>query len=1231
MAQAGGPANVLRLRVFLPERDDPDTLVERLADTTLTGIDDEIHPRLQRALLESSDADGRLMIRDFIRVVSNHYAEHETERRAYESTLKIASDELSAQTLNLGTDEGIRLQAILDHVKDAILACDENGRIEILNRTAERFFGVSQEDRHNVTIDMLLPGIAPRGDVPQALEDLAASHEDTRRQFAAREMLARHQQGQTLPSEILVSKMRLSDKPTYVICVRDTAERTRAEIALKDSEARYRVLVENAPEVVVVFDIDTGLFVDCNENALEFFKATRAEMLVCGPENVSPPNQADGTPSFGVARGYIQAALDGETPVFEWIHRDTEGNDIPCEVRLVRLPSSAGRLIRGSIIDITDRKRSEHIAAGERRAFERIASSGTLASALDAITDVIEQVLPDSVACIRLYDSERRVLTHAGGRKLPREYLMLMEGVPAEVRYGSCAAAVVLGRQIIVPDVDKDPFWEHRRAGAVKAGLHACWSTPIKTADGRVLGTYAVYMKRVGLPARRDLELMGRMTQLARIAIERRRAEDALRDSEQRFRRLFENVVEGVYQVTREGHLLSANPALVKMLGYRTLAELQAIGSTRQLYVYPSERDALLDKLARLGELVGAEYQLKRKDGSIITVSENARANRDAAGRLIGFEGTIADITERKSAESRLSEQKERAQVTLQSIADAVISTDRDGTIDYMNPIAESLTGWSAAEVVGKPVGDVVRLVSETSRTVIPDPVARALKEASAVALSDQTTLVSRLKHEIGIQANVAPIRDGDGLVLGAVMVFHDVSRERSMKRLLSYQAQHDALTGLINRREFENRLDAALDATRSNPDVKHAMVYVDLDQFKVVNDTCGHPAGDQLLKQVTGLLQTRVRASDVIARLGGDEFGVLLEHCDPATAIRLADGLRQAIRDYRFVWQGQTLQIGASIGIVEITDGTQSIAELMSAADMACYSAKDGGRNRVQLYDPASASARHREMRWVSRLTRASDEGQLDIVFQPIVAVAADPTSRPHYELLLRLVEEDGRLVLPHEFIPAAERYNVMPVLDRWMVERVLEEIVPSRRDGVHEPPFTVAINLSGTTLSDQAFLESLIEQLEEHEPTPGVLCFEITETAAISNLASASYIMRELTSRGCLVSLDDFGTGLSSFNYLRTLPVHYLKIDGQFVQNVANDPVDQSLVEAIVQVGKAMGIHTIAERVETVEVLETLKRIGVGFVQGYLLGKPESMERFPYRRTPAAAAADAADNGET
>jgi diguanylate cyclase (GGDEF)-like protein/PAS domain S-box-containing protein len=532
-----------------------------------------------------------------------------------------------------------------------------------------------------------------------------------------------------------------------------------------------------------------------------------------------------------------------------------------------------------------------------------------------------------------------------------------------------------------------------------------------------------------------------------------------------------------------------------------------------------------------------------------------------------------------------------------------VISTDAHGLIDYVNPIAEALTGWSVDEARGKPIAAVLHLVDEASRIDVESPLLRCLREGNTVGLAEHNVLLSRTGQEVAIHNSAAPIKNRSGDTIGAVTVFRDVTKEHRLKRALSYQATHDALTGLINRREFDSRLQDAVAAARHGN--QHVLLYVDLDQFKVVNDTCGHPAGDRLLRDVTAILQGRVRTADIIARLGGDEFGVLLENCSLDQAQKIAESIRAAIRDYRFVWSDNAMSIGASIGLVAVAPDTESVASLMSAVDIACYAAKDAGRNRVHVYDRSEVSGRHREMYWVARVTRAVEENRLDLYYQPIVAVRADAAGQAiaFYELLVRLRDEQGQLVSPGEFIPAAERYNVMATIDRWVVQRAVELVTLHRARGNVAPLF--AVNLSGTSLNDQTFLEFVLAALEDKQVASG-LCFEITETAAVANLSHAVYFMRELRSRGCRFALDDFGSGLSSFRYLKTLPVDFLKIDGQFVSNVATDPVDRSMVEAICQVGRTLGISTIAERVESAQVLHTLAQIGVDYAQGYHLGYP-------------------------
>jgi diguanylate cyclase (GGDEF)-like protein/PAS domain S-box-containing protein len=702
------------------------------------------------------------------------------------------------------------------------------------------------------------------------------------------------------------------------------------------------------------------------------------------------------------------------------------------------------------------------------------------------------------------------------------------------------------------------------------------------------------------------------MAQIAGIAIERRGAEDALRQSEAKFRGLFESMMEGVYRTTRDGRFLVVNPAFVQMLGFGSAEEVYAAPAA-SLYWHPADRDAYIRRMESEGEVRNVEASLRRKDGSLLVVVDNGRVVRDNHGRISGYEGTITDITERKQAETETFRAKERAQVTLQSIGDAVITADSAGRIDYMNPVAESLTGWEAREARGRSIDTVLKLVDERTRAASDNPVIRCLREGQALGPVEHTVLVNSRGQEIAIQDSAAPILDRAGNLVGAVMVFHDVSKERRLHRALHYQANHDALTGLINRREFENRLTAAVETARTHGGSIHALLYLDLDQFKLVNDTCGHPAGDQLLKQITGVLQSRLRGCDTLARLGGDEFGILLQDCGIDQALRVAETLRQAIRDYRFMWRDRGMAVGVSIGMVEITRETPSAANAMSAADVACYAAKDQGRNRVQLYHPDNVPERHREMHWVSKLTRACEESRFELVFQPIVPIGANRVEREQFELMLRLRDEEG-LIAPSEFIPAAERYAVMPAIDRWVVRRALDRYVHRRSAG--SKPFTVAINLSGTSLNDERFLEFLIAELSGLDLLAGAVCFEITETAAIANLGNAAYFMRELKARGCHFALDDFGSGLSSFMYLKSLPVDYLKIDGQFVENITRDPVDRSMVEAISQVGRAMGIQTIAERVESADVMQELARLGIGFAQGVYVAAPRPEREFPYLR---------------
>lgn len=572
------------------------------------------------------------------------------------------------------------------------------------------------------------------------------------------------------------------------------------------------------------------------------------------------------------------------------------------------------------------------------------------------------------------------------------------------------------------------------------------------------------------------------------------------------------------------------------------------------------------------------------------------------------------DIMERKQAEAALFREKERAQVTLESIGDAVITTDTAGHVEYLNPVAESLTGWTGQEARGLPLPQVFHVLHDLTRETIANPVERVIREGTTVTPSGHAMLVQKNGGEFSIEKSAAPIRDRDGAVVGVVLVFRDVSHSRKLAAQLQHQASHDALTGLINRREFERRLARAL-AGVGTSQTQHALLYLDLDQFKIVNDTCGHIAGDELLRQITSLLQIRLRERDTLARLGGDEFGVLLEHCPPEQAARIADELRQTVSEFYFTWQEKAFTMGVSIGLVSFSDATLSLAEILSAADTACYIAKDKGRNRVHAYHPEDSelALRHVEMEWVGRIHKAFEENRFQLYSQEIIPLhSVNGIPGAHVELLIRMLDEEGNLVPPMAFIPAAERYNLMPAVDRWVVRTAFAHY--TRLYGPHEHGKKTGalwtINLSGASLSDEQFLQFVQEQFLLLGVPYQAICFEITETAAISNLGKAVHFIQQLRKLGCSFSLDDFGIGLSSFAYLKHLPVDYLKIDGSFIKDMAHDPIDRAMVEAINNIGHVMGIQTIAEFVENKETLAMLKLIGVDHAQGYGIAKPQPFD---------------------
>jgi len=679
-----------------------------------------------------------------------------------------------------------------------------------------------------------------------------------------------------------------------------------------------------------------------------------------------------------------------------------------------------------------------------------------------------------------------------------------------------------------------------------------------------------------------------------------------LRRREELFRNLSETIDQAI--VVHRRHIMYANPKLAAIKGFR---QADMVGMQFTDLLHPDCREkvgkALEGWLAGKPMAEPMEVQLLDRYGNGIWVRMSARQTEYQEEPALMT--TVSEASTEKAMRDALEHGKLQTRVTLESIAEGVVTTDRNGNIDYVNSATEHLVGMNSADMLGRSFSSIVTLVDEADRKVLDDPVTRSLESGKRVSIGRRALLISRASEaEFSVDLNASPIRDIAGQTVGAVVVLHDVTEIRGLTRQMSYQASHDPLTGLINRREFERRLEESLGGVRAG-DAGHVLCYLDLDRFKAVNDTCGHMAGDSMLREVAGLIKDKVRDSDSVGRLGGDEFGMLLVGCPLDKARQIADDVVQAVRDYRFVWRDRIFTIGASIGLVEVGRETGSLEDLLSAADSACYIAKQHGRGRVHVYSARDeAVARHRgEIMWLQRLQSALRDNRFDLYVQPIVSATGRPMAGPAMEVLLRMRDENGNQILPGEFLGAAERYQLMPHVDRWVVQTTLAALA---RDTIRLPQHRCcAINLSGQTLGDEQFLEFVVECLDRTGVAPGTVCFELSESSVVANLKQAHRFISVLHGMGCKFALDDFGSGIGSLANLKSLAIDYLKIDGSFIRSLCDDFANQALVSAMVKLGQSLNFKIIAEQVEDEESYDTVTRLGVDFVQGYIVGKPRTL----------------------
>jgi diguanylate cyclase (GGDEF)-like protein/PAS domain S-box-containing protein len=672
---------------------------------------------------------------------------------------------------------------------------------------------------------------------------------------------------------------------------------------------------------------------------------------------------------------------------------------------------------------------------------------------------------------------------------------------------------------------------------------------------------------------------------------------------------------EAIITTDMQGVIQSWNTAARSIFGH---APEKVIGTKADMLYLPGSEanfNALLQHLSNIEDVYECKATLVNDAGQPVHVSSSVSPHYDEHGQHIGKIAIIRDVTRQVVAERALRTEKELAQVTLQSIGDAVVVTDAQGLIKYLNPAAESLLGLETNAAAELPFNKAVLLHDEMTREALECPVARCLRDQAAAKCTGNAALINARGEEVSVENSAAPIFGRNHELTGVVVVLSNVNERRKMEHDIRWQAAHDALTGLANRRTFEERIVQAVASARS-ANAQHALLYLDLDQFKVVNDTSGHAAGDQMLRDITTLLKDRIRDTDTLARLGGDEFGVLLINCPFDSAVRVAENLRERVADFHFVSGERSHGCAVSIGLVPITDNSHNVTQLMIAADAACYVAKEKGRNRIwaEQHGGGEVSRRQNEMEWVTRLNRALAESRLVLYGQPIMPVHGDnKDTSQHVEMLVRMIGDDGELVSPGAFIPAAERYGLIARIDRWVVSTALQRFSAYYREKPDSAAATLTINLSGNSLNDDDLVAFIREHISLHPlPASCVICFEITETAAIGNLSSARRFIADVRACGCQFSLDDFGSGMSSFSYLKNLPIDYLKIDGGFVRDMTNDLVDHALVETIHRVGRLMSVKTIAEHVENQAILDSLKRIGVDYVQGYHVARPMPLDAF-------------------
>ena len=1062
--------------------------------------------------------------------------------------------------------------AVLRSSVDAIVTLRLDGTVTHWNAAAQRLFGYSSNEMMGQPIARLLPlhRLDEDGPIESRLQGLfVGTNYDT---------LRRHRNGELIAVSVSLAPIinAMGDLTGATKVIRDIREQTRAAHVLAQSEARFKALSEVSPLGVFATDVH-GRCTYTNGRWQSIYGLTFAQSLGDGWAATLHPD-------------------DGAAVFAEWQRTAALCVEFDMAFRILRTDGQT-RAVRS-------------------RARGNVASDGSVTGYVGSVEDITEQ--QETATALAMHQERLRrtyvttpVMMHTvdrQGRLLEVSDLWLATlGYTREQVVGRSPAE-------FMTTASQADFRDN--IASLMAQGH-CEDLPYQMvcSSGEVLDVLlSAILERDGAGA----ALWG--VAVIRDVTAQLRAERALRDERVRLASIIEGTGAGTWEWNVRTGEARFNDRWAAIVGH-TPEELGPTSTQTWLdRVHPGDQQRSVELLKKhfAGELPSfvVETRLRHRSGRWVWVMARGRLlTRTPEGKPEWMFGTHLDITERKSQEEalrkladQLADQHELMRVTLKSIGDAVITTDSKGAVTWLNPVAERMTGWLNAEAKGHPVGQVFHIVNEETRAPSQNPVSICLERGKVAGLANNTVLVSRNGDEYGIEDSAAPIRNEAGELLGVVLVFHDVTEQRRLSGEMSYRATHDTLTGLINRAEFEARLNRALAKSHEDRSV-HALLFIDLDQFKLVNDACGHSVGDQLLQQVSKLLGESVRARDTLARLGGDEFAVILEHCTAEQAQRVAQQICERMDDFRFMHDERRFRIGASIGLVPVDNRWGTTAAVIQAADTSCYAAKEAGRNRVHAwFDTDQAMrARHGEMQWAARLEQALDENRFTLFAQRIEALDGQLHGL-HAEVLVRMFDSDGSLVQPGAFLPAAERFHFASRIDRWVLRHAIDALALSK----DLPSITtLCVNLSGQSIGDRAFHRQALDILTQAGPQLcSRLCMEITETAAVTNMADASVFIDQVRALGVRIALDDFGAGASSFGYLKNLKVDMIKIDGQFIRDLIDDPLDDAAVRCFVDVARVVGVKTVAEFVDRPEILERVRHIGIDFAQGFLLHRPEPIE---------------------